>query len=287
MDISNILIEFLQGSTLREISKKNNIDENTLKNSLIKKLGREKYLKISRSNGGKAVAKKLKDPKYRTRYVTKIRRNVRKSLSRLMKNTLFRKSWLKKARFGSKKGISRIHECLEDQKFYQKWIEKCKVGGIKTYKNKLGFHSSRTELRKKWSLIGLKNTGRKVIGPKGEKMYNNLEIVVANILDDLGLKYEYERIIPVENTNGFVSIDFTVEENPNLIIEATCWNKPEQKMEELKRKCKIIKNKYPKAEMVVVTSTKYINEYEKLSESNINVFTPIKFKEYLISKLAG
>ena len=118
-------------------------------------------------------------------------------------------------------------------------------------------------------------------------MYNNLEIVVASILDDFGLKYEYEKTILVENTNGFVSVDFTVKESPNLIIEVTYWNKPKQKMKELKRKWEFIKNKYPRAKLIVITSNKYLKEYEKLSDSNINVFTPIRFKEYLISKLAG
>jgi len=287
MNISRILGEFEQGSALKELSKNNKLDEKFIKKILIEKLGRAKYLKVCRSNGGKTVAKKLKDPKYRLKYVAKMRRNVRRSLSKLMENPIFRDSWLKKARKGSKEGVFKIRECLEDQKFYQKWINKCRIGGNKTYKGKLGFHSSSTEFRKKWSLLGLKNTGRKLIGPNGEKMYNYLEIVVASILDDLGLKYEYEKIMPVKNTNGFVSIDFTVKEIPDWIIEVTYWNKPEQKMKELKRKLNFIKNKYPRAKMIVITSNKYLNEYEKLSERNINVFTPIKFKEYLNSKLAG
>jgi len=287
MDVSRILREFEQGSALKELSKNNKLEEKVIKKVLIEKLGKEKYLKISRSNGGKAVAKKLEDPRYRLEYVTKMRRNVRRSLSKLMENPTFKDSWLKKARKGSKAGVFKIRERLEDQKFYQEWINKCKTGGTKTYKRKLGFHSYSPKFRKKWSLLGLKNTGRKLIGPNGERMYNYLEIVVASILDDLGLKYEYEKIIPVKNTNGFVSIDFTVKEIPNWIIEVTYWNKPEQKMKELKRKWSFIKNKYPRAKMIVITSNKYIKEYEKLSERNINVFTLIKFKEYLNSKLAG
>ena len=287
MNYSSISAEFLQGITLKEISRKNNIDERILKTVLVKELGRERYLKISRSNGGKAVAKKLKDPNYRNRYVCKMRRNVKKSLSKLMGDPVFRDSWLKKSRKGSKKGISRIYECLENKGFYQNWVDKCRIGGNKTYKNKLGFHSFPAGIRRKWSLVGLKNTGRKKIGPNGEKMYNDLEVVVASILDNLGLKYEYERIVPVKNTNGFVSVDFTIKGYPDLIIEVTCWSKPEQKIRELKGKLVLLKKIYPRVKMVVVTSTKYIEEYEKLLESNINVFTPIRFKEYLISKLAG
>jgi len=287
MNYSDVLFEFLQGTTLKEISRKKGVDERILRTFLIKELGREGYLKISRSNGGKVIAKKLKDPNYRSRYVCKMRRNVKKSLSKLMEDPKFRDSWLKKARNGSKKGISRIHERLGNKQFYQNWVDKCRVGGNKTYRHNLGFHSFPAGIRRTWSLIGLKNTGRKKVGPNGEKMYNDLEVVVASILDNLGLKYEYERIVPVKNTNGFVSVDFTIKGYPDLIIEVTCWSKPEQKIRELKGKLVLLKKIYPRVKMVVVTSTKYIEEYEKLLESNINVFTPIRFKEYLISKLAG
>lgn len=198
-----------------------------------------------------------------------------------MKDESFRKLWLKKARKGSKEGIKKIRAYLKQNEFYQKWKEKCKLGGDKSYRNKLGFHSCSKEKRKIWSMIGLKRTGRKLIGPHGEKMYNKLELSVAKIISDLGLRYEYEKIIKVDNKNGFVSIDFVIDKLPNLVIEVTYWSNAKEKMKELSKKLKLIKKRKPKTKMIVITYDRYLDKYIKVSEKNIKVLNLNNFRRFL------
>lgn len=72
MNASMISNQFLKGSSIKELSKIYNVEEITIKKLLIKKFGKNSYLKISRANGGKVVAAKLKDPLYRSKYTIKM-----------------------------------------------------------------------------------------------------------------------------------------------------------------------------------------------------------------------
>lgn len=285
MKFSIISRDFIKGSTLNGISQKNHCKKTEIRRFLIHNLGRKQYLKIAHSNGGKAVAKKLRDPNYKARFVSKMRLSVRRSLTSLMRKKTFRKAWHKKAREGSIKGIMALRNYMNDPRFYKRWLAKCKIGGLKTYTSMKGFHAAPVRSRRRWSLLGLKKTGRKIIGPKGEKMYNSLEVLVASMLNALGITYKYEKILLVENQNGFVSVDFVVPQMPNVFIETTYWSKPDEKILELERKWGMIRSKCPTAKMIVVTTQKRITDYKRLSEKNIKVFVPNEFREYITKSL--
>jgi hypothetical protein len=278
-DLSTILKDYVNGASTFELSKKYSIGVPKLKELLRSHLGNEQYLRIAHSNGGKVVVKKLRNPIYRLNYARKMSLRVKRSLNQLMRSKRFRDEWSKKACKGSKRGILKLHELLSNPEFNRRWTAKCKVGGFKTYETKKGFYAAPRKSRRSWSLLGLQRTGRKLVGPRGESMYNDLEVSVASILHELGVEYIYEKIIPVGNMNGFISVDFTIPRIPNLFIEVTCWNKPSQKLIELKKKWKIIRHKCPEAEMIVVTSPKYVDVYKKLPERDINVFTPKELKD--------
>lgn len=288
MDItSELMKDFVGGVTLDALPKKYGITRLEIRKVLIGILGINQYLKIARSNGGKAVAKKLECPSYRIKYTTKMRLSVRNSLSNLMTDDKFRKAWVKKAKRGSKQGTKNLLNRLTDDNFYQQWLAKCKKGGLKVYAAKLGFHAAPPKFRRIWSLNGLRKTARKMNGPNGEKMYNALEVRTAAVLKKLGLEYVYEKILPAKNKNGFVSVDFVIKNMPGLFIEATCWGNVRQKALELNAKLGLLKNTNPSIDFVVVTTTKYSRAYQAVLESNINVFTPIEFEKYMARKLAG
>lgn len=92
----------------------------------------------------------------------------------------------------------------ENEEYRKKWIEKCKKGGA-VFKDKM---------IKNWD-IGFRKAGRrKVIGPKGEKMFNQGEKNIATYLLSKGIDYEYEPLIRINGRPYFP--DFIVG---NMIIE--------------------------------------------------------------------
>jgi len=283
-----VLEKFVRGASLRELSEEYLIERIEIQHYLIAELGRDKYLRIAHINGGKAVAQKLKDPKYRMGYVKNVGAGVKKSLVVKMRNNTFRDAWRIKARRGSVKGIENLRRAMNDLKFHDDWIKKCRIAGKNCYLKQAGIHKASSSARREWSICGLKKTGKKLAGPHGEKMYNKLEVSVAQILDSLKLVYTYEKILAANNKNGFVSIDFVLPSAPNLFIEATYWSHPEEKIRDLLKKWKLMKNQRPNAKLIVVTRPGRLEEYAALSQTDINVFTPIMLKRYLTdTKLAG
>ena len=285
--LKKIIEEFRSGERLASLSVKYQIETKELKVRLRRELGHKKYLRIIHSNGAKAVNRKLKDPIYRTNYVSKMSASVRNSLRKLMKEPSFRTEWIEKSQRGSTKGTRQILELLKDDKFYKKWCTKCKSGGIKVAERRLGFHGAPTSLRRKWSLAALKRIFKKSIGPKGERMYNWLEVYVASSIQSAGFDYTYEKIFEVQNRNGYVSVDFLIKQNPNLLIEATCWDKPKQKSDELNRKLYLIEKKSPDVKLIVVTTRNRVEDYACYLRKDIKVLTPIQFRRFVLSKLAG
>jgi hypothetical protein len=283
-----LVSDFQKGFRIDELASLYRITKKKLKALLIARLGKEVYVKTTRANGGRAVAIKLQDPAYKRSYQRKMSQCVEKSLAKLMQKKEFRDNWRKKAASGSRQGTKALLEKMKEPEFYHKWKQHCRIGGIVSYKTKSGIHSSAKRLRRKWSVLGLKKTGRKCTGPKGERMYNKLEVSVALLLHKAGLRYSYEKLLPAENVNGFVSVDFVIAELPGVFIEATSWDKPKEKITELRRKFSLIKNNFPKARLIVVVPRRRVEQYKDLADTDINLFTPIQLTQYLSdSMLAG
>ena len=285
--LKKIIEEFRSGEKLANLSVRYQIEIKELKIYIKKELGHKNYLRIIHSNGAKAVNRKLMDPTYRTDYVSKMSMNVKNSLRKLMRKPSFRTKWIKKSQRGSTKGTQQILKLLKDDEFYKNWCIKCKLGGIKVAERQLGFHGAPSSLRRKWSLAALKRIFKRSVGPKGERMYNWLEVYVASSIQSAGFDYTYEKIFKVENRNGYVSVDFVIKQNPNLLIEATCWDKPKQKSDELNRKLYLIEKKFPNVKLIVVTTRNRAEDYARHLRKDIKVLTPTQFRRFVLSKLAG
>jgi len=281
MNTDRLVKKFKDGSSLEKISQEYKMEKKKLRALLIDELGHDNYLKTVHANGGRAVARKLMDSDYKAKYVKKMSLSVKESLGMKMQKEPFRLAWIAKARLGSAKGIGKLRDAMNDPEFYRNWKIKCKIAGMECYLKRSGIHRANSKNRRKWSICGLKKTGKKMIGPHGEKMYNKLEVSVAQILDSLKMEYKYEKIIAVENKNGFVSVDFILPRIPSLFIEVTYWSDSEGKIKELRKKWKLIKSRYPDARMIVVTQPKRIDDYLALSQTDINILTPIKLKQYI------
>ena len=288
MDGQRILSSFIGGENIKGLSREHAVKEIEIRKYLVSMLGRRRYLEIAHSNGGKAVAKKLTEPSYRLEYSRKMSLSVKESLGAKMQGGVFRAAWLAKARQGSKVGIWKLQESMKDLKFHEEWVGKCRAAGKTSYMRCVGIHKASPGARREWSVRGLRRTGKKLVGPHGEKMYNRLEVSVARVLDRLGLEYVYEKILEAKNKNGFLSIDFVLPSTPNLFIEATYWTNSEEKIRELRKKWGLIKNQYPNAKLIVVTDFGRLEDYCTLAQIDINVFTLIMLERHLIeAKLAG
>jgi len=288
MDGRRISASFVGGANLKGLSREHAAKEAEIQKCLVSMLGRRRYLEIAHSNGGKAVAKKLTEPSYRLEYSRKMSLSVKESLGAKMLGEMFRAAWLAKARRGSKAGVGKLRELMKDLKFHNEWVSKCRAAGKTSYMRCVGIHKAAPDARREWSVRGLKRTGKKLVGPHGEKMYNRLEVSVARVLDSLGLEYVYEKLLEVKNKNGFLSVDFVLPNTPNLFIEATYRTNSEEKIRELRKKWGLIKNQHPNAKLIVVTEYGKLEEYRALAQIDINVFTLIMLERYLIdAKLAG
>jgi len=285
--MDNKLIEDFTKNKLptKEIAKKYKLTLEVIKKILINNLGREKYLKSAHSIGGITIARKLKNPLYKETYSMNLGKAVSKAIKQKMKNPKFRKIWIEKSRDASKEGRKRINTLLEiDPIFRAKWVKNCAKGGNKTFKLKIGaFDRANIKKRKKGALIGLKNTKRKMIGPKNEKMYNNFERYIANLIIENKLNYFYEKIFPDKNANGFISCDFEINvNNKKLLIEVTCWDKYKDKSLQINKKFQILKNQLVNFEYILVAPTKRQSErYSEFLDKEIICFSSYEFKKEL------
>lgn len=257
--------------TLGEISAVTGKPVAEIRELLVGYFGRSEFTAISRRNGGFRMFLRLKQsPRGYMNYRTTMKQKVSKSIRERMLVAGFRRKWRSKARRASKTGTARIMQLMTDSVFSDAWCSKCRLGGREVFRRKLGIHSLKLRPKRAyWSLKGLRRTGRKVVGPNGERMYNPLEVRVAEVLRSLSLDYDYEKRFPVENVNGFVSVDFTLK--GNVLIEATVWDKPDAKSSALRRKFVMLKGKLPDARFIVVTSRRMLPKYRKTLGNDINV----------------
>jgi len=276
-----VICEFLGLKSSGEISEKYNLDKDDVKLILRNSFPKDFYLKLAHTIGAKTVSMKLTNAGYRRKYSNKMKKSVSATIRSRMKNKKFREKWLKKAKLASPLGNRKIKELMKDRKFSETWSKMCSKGGKKSSTLKTGiFDPKIREKRIEWSLSGLRKTGRKVKGPRGEKMYNQLEVRVAKAILSSDLDYSYEKLIKSENLNGFYSIDFFLKKPP-LIIEVTYWDKIKQKSDELSRKFNYFKCIFPESGLVLVTTKNKLHSYKRLLPPNIHVLTPDELRLFL------
>lgn len=283
---NKIIIDFTNNYlSTKKIAKKYNTSKETIRKILINYLGREKYLKLAHSIGAKVITTKLKNPLYKKVYSEKMSRAISKAIKQKMANPSFRKKWVEKSKNASKEGRKKVNILLEtDPIFRAKWIKNCSKGGNKTFKLKKGvFDEANLKARREGSLRGLKNTKRKLIGPKKEMMYNNFERYIANLILNNKLNYIYERMFTHKNSNGFISCDFEINiNNKLLLIEVTCWDKYKEKALQINRKFQILKDQLDNFEYILVAPTKRQSErYSEFLDKEVICFSSYEFKNKL------
>lgn len=271
--------------SIPNLAKKYNLNKVEVRNKLKENLEVKEYKKISHSIGGFTVSRKLKDPEYRKKFVSNLSKNIKKSVLERMKDKGYYNKWITKAKKGSIKGHKRVRELLENnEQFRERWINNCRRGGLSSYKNNSGIYDpNHMDKRKLGSLLGLKRTARKVVGPKGEKMYNKLERDVAKMILLNGFDYIYEKTFDSENINGHISCDFIIQkDNKTILIESTNWDKVKEKCNNLNKKFKIFEKIYPNNIKIVVNLTFSIKEkYKQFLDDSIKVFSLKDLNEFL------
>ncbi len=191
-----------------------------------------------------------------------------------MQNKKFRARWINKAKIASKKGVETIRTRLEtDSYFRSNWSGKCRKGGNTSATTKKGMFAANQAERRIWSLKGLNRTGRKCVGPNGEKMYNELEVRVARALNSAGITYEYERIITAPNRNGFYSIDFFIQQGKTIFVEVTCWDDVAEKSKELEKKFEYLLKHFPTAKLALIVKERDREAYKHLLNRSIYILT--------------
>lgn len=282
MDAKEIIRNFKNLDSTKDIADKFNIDQMEVKRILRSKLGKRKYLEISHKIGAKKVYDAfLYNPLFRKHYSEKMKKSVRNSIKLRMRDGQFRTRWLKKAKDASKKGNDKIRDLLSNNStFLVKWKLKCILGGIRTLGCRKGIHDPlNSSKRTYWSVLGLRKTGRKFLGPKKESMYNLLEVNVAEILSKSRIPYKYEKIIHVKNRNGFYSIDFVIPKN--TIIEATYWSDIQQKSRELTDKFEYLKKNTNIKKFILVTLSSMSDGYKRFLPPYVIVLTLNELEKFI------
>jgi len=281
VDAEKIIDDFLNFTSTVDIASNYGLHKHDVKQLVRAALPEQLYIRTACAMGGKKVANKLKIPEFRERYLKKMSRSVRYALRVRMKNSDFRMQWKKKVKLASVRGNQRIRELLKNPAFYESWSRKCATGALSLKSSAKGiFDPALKNRRAAWSALGLRNTGKKVMGPLGERMYNALEVRVAKILLSRDIAYSYGKIIPAYNLNGYFSIDFFGKDAP-IIIEATYWDKIEEKCLELERKFIYFKKKFPRHSLVLVTKESMHAHYKRLLPHSISVLTPNLLEQFL------
>lgn len=102
-------------------------------------------------------------------------------------------------------------------------IERSRKAGLMARENNSGIHKNKN-MWMIWSKIGLANAGRKVcLGPKNEKLSNELELLVGKYLYSSGINYMYEPMIKIDRYTFYP--DFLVNK---IIIECCYWDLKER-----------------------------------------------------------
>lgn len=133
------------------------------------------------------------------------------------------------------------------------------------------------------SVISKKNLMRKTIGPKGERMFNQLEKDVANILLSANVDYQYEPVLKVDQRT--IIPDF---KTGNLIIECTKWTNTKVKAMSLKEKIKVLLVRYPYLHFIVITKDTLKNRYVAHLKGFAEVLSTREFRRLMMEQiLAG
>lgn len=113
-----------------------------------------------------------------------------------------------------------------------------------------------------------------------QKYRNALELDVARILTENGVRFEYEQLVNCENR--FYLPDFTID---RVILEATYWHDVEQRARELNQKIRDYQ-KSGFSETVIVTIQKYKSQYSRLLHGpNVAVITLENLREIVGGKI--
>jgi hypothetical protein len=276
-----IIEEYLHFESAKNIASKHSLHPDDVKLILRNALSPSFYLKVARTIGARVVSSRLKDPVFRGKYSKKMSVAVRLALRNKMRNNQFKSQWKKKAKSASRKGNRKIIDLLKQPHFSAAWSKKCSFGACVLKNRGKGIFDPRLKNKRKiWSLKGLRHTGKKCKGPLGEPMYNGLEVEVAKRLLGAGVTYSYAKIVQAENLNGFFSVDFLVTEPP-MIIEATYWDKPEQKSKELERKFISLRSRFPHYLFVVVSRASMYEHYKWLLPDTVTVLTPNQLEQFI------
>jgi hypothetical protein len=276
-----ILNDYLGYSSTSDIALKYGLDKDDVKLILRTSLGLQEYLRISRTIGGRAVAKKMKSTSYRSQYISKMRSSVSYSITSRMTNPKYRAVWRKKAKQGSVSGNQKIIQLLQESDFSKRWNEKCCKGGHIVKNLRLGiFDPALAERRKEWSITGLSRTARKLKGPMGERMYNYLEVLVAKIFVSQKIRYVYECPVGTSRLNGFYSVDFVLPDLL-LLVEVTYWDKIDEKCASLKGKFNALQKSFPDYKFVLVTKRSKQDRYKRLLQDYNYVLTPSELKNFV------
>ncbi|MFH0737630.1 MAG: hypothetical protein V1827_03670 [Candidatus Micrarchaeota archaeon] len=280
-DVKSIVTDFLSLISTWDIAIRYGLPVKTVKSILHSSMPRSQYLRTSYAIGAKKVSEKLKDPGFKVLYSQKMKASVSSAIREKMQNPSFKEQWRQKAATASLKGNERIKKLLGNPEFSASWSKKCSEGAHSIIRSGKGiFDPDLRPEREKWSLLGLKRTGKKSTGPLGEHMYNYLEVRTADILLKYGLTYVYEKRFSSDNINGFISLDFYVNEIP-LLIEVTYWDKVDKKCHDLIRKSARFQEQLPERSLLVITKRSMRDHYKRLLPDSIIVLIPCELEHYI------
>ena len=276
MEKEVVLREFLENRlNSTDIASKYNVSKKEVLDYLRDELGSTKLKRIAQSNAAIKTNKNLD-------YV-KLGKTISNSVrSKMAKDDSYSIQWKLKAKNASKLARKKVRTLLNNNaEFKQNWLTNWRKGGLSTFNNQKGFWDPKNlDKRRRGSLRGIKNMGKMVIGPLGEKMYNGLELEVAGVLKKLNINYEYEKRFITGKGNGYFSCDFFCEFFERcFFIETTYWDKPEEKSNKLNKKFKFYKSLNLSADFIVVTTEILKEKYSNYLDEEIVVFSFDEFKK--------
>ena len=276
MDNSLVINEFEKNNkTSRIIAQEQNMSKREVISLLKNFFGPPEFLKIARRNAAIQTNKKIDR--------VSLGKRISKSLLKKMDNPEFHRKWIiktKKASLIARNNVSNL--LCNNTKFREKWRKNCSKGGLSSFQNKKGFYDPNHLLkRKEGSLKGLQKTGRKVLGPHGEMMYNKLEQQTATFLVKQLIEYEYEKTFSFKNANGYISCDFVFSlGQKTFFIEVTTWDKAEDKIKRLNKKFQFYKKINDNAICLLVTSNRFMKDkYSPFVSKNVQLLTLKELKE--------
>lgn len=153
--------------------------------------------------------------------------------------------------WGAIKGAYESHKTVRkklkiDKNFREKWIKKCRIGGINNIKK--GYI-------KNWEVGFRKISKRQVKGPMDEMMFNKGEKNIAELLLRMGQNYQYEPLINLNGNHYFP--DFLV----NDIIIERCGLLSKKYFQSVKKKFKDYESW--KGKVIIVISKKTMKIFKK------------------------